>query len=202
MSGAVSCHSRCRNSTSIGAWPANSPVAVGRARVSGVATTRSQGRARARARASSTPERSSGDSRVSSGTDRAASAWAASRSTGVADETNDGHGCSRRRGVPCQETVGGMTSDRLRCLPGKLTRSCCGGSVRPGNFTPDPSADDPVRAAHALVERMAHGGGVVYGVNTGFGKLARRRIAENELDRLQRNLIRSHAVGVGAALPR
>jgi len=48
---------------------------------------------------------------------------------------------------------------------------------------------------------MAHGGGAVYGVTTGFGKLAQTRIAENQLEQLQLNLLRSHAVGVGAPLP-
>ncbi|HEX3141502.1 MAG TPA: histidine ammonia-lyase, partial [Rhizobacter sp.] len=40
----------------------------------------------------------------------------------------------------------------------------------------------------------------VYGVNTGFGKLANKRISQGELDALQRNLIRSHSVGVGEPL--
>ena len=40
----------------------------------------------------------------------------------------------------------------------------------------------------------------VYGVNTGFGKLANKRISQGELEALQRNLIRSHSVGVGAPL--
>ena len=95
-----------------------------------------------------------------------------------------------------------MTSDRLMLVPGKLTL----GQLRriaaaPAIFALDPSADGPVRAAHALVERMAHGGGAVYGVTTGFGKLAQTRIAENQLEQLQLNLLRSHAVGVGSPLP-
>ncbi len=40
-----------------------------------------------------------------------------------------------------------------------------------------------------------------YGVNTGFGSLARQRIAPDELEALQRNLVRSHAAGAGAPLP-
>jgi histidine ammonia-lyase len=42
---------------------------------------------------------------------------------------------------------------------------------------------------------------VTYGVNTGFGKLASVRIADADLATLQRNLILSHAVGTGPALP-
>ena len=41
----------------------------------------------------------------------------------------------------------------------------------------------------------------VYGVNTGFGKLASVRIAEADLARLQRNIVLSHAAGVGEAAP-
>jgi copper chaperone CopZ len=50
------------------------------------------------------------------------------------------------------------------------------------------------------VERAISGGQTVYGVNTGFGKLANVRIAPDQLDQLQVNLIRSHAAGVGAPL--
>lgn len=41
----------------------------------------------------------------------------------------------------------------------------------------------------------------VYGINTGFGLLAQTRIADDELEALQRNLIVSHSTGVGAPLP-
>ena len=40
----------------------------------------------------------------------------------------------------------------------------------------------------------------MYGINTGFGKLANVRIAPDQLDQLQANLIRSHAAGVGTPL--
>jgi histidine ammonia-lyase len=46
----------------------------------------------------------------------------------------------------------------------------------------------------------AEGNTAVYGVNTGFGKLASTRISREDLATLQRNLIRSHSVGVGAPL--
>jgi histidine ammonia-lyase len=51
-----------------------------------------------------------------------------------------------------------------------------------------------------LVEAIAGGDVAVYGINTGFGKLAQTRIAAADLTTLQRNLILSHAAGVGAAL--
>jgi histidine ammonia-lyase len=62
------------------------------------------------------------------------------------------------------------------------------------------AARDAVRESAAVVERAARGDAPVYGVNTGFGKLAHKRIGQSDLDRLQVNLIRSHSVGVGAPL--
>jgi histidine ammonia-lyase len=52
-----------------------------------------------------------------------------------------------------------------------------------------------------LVERAIQSGQTIYGINTGFGKLANVRIAPDQLERLQVNLLRSHAAGVGAPLP-
>jgi histidine ammonia-lyase len=52
-----------------------------------------------------------------------------------------------------------------------------------------------------VVEKAVAAGQAVYGVNTGFGKLAGRRIETDKLGLLQRNLLLSHATGVGAALP-
>ena len=50
------------------------------------------------------------------------------------------------------------------------------------------------------VARLLKTGDAIYGVNTGFGKLAKTRIAEADLSRLQINIVRSHAAGVGAPL--
>jgi histidine ammonia-lyase len=58
-----------------------------------------------------------------------------------------------------------------------------------------------VRAARAVVDRKAHGHEPVYGINTGFGSFAEVKIAPEALQALQRNLIRSHAAGVGTPLP-
>jgi histidine ammonia-lyase len=57
-----------------------------------------------------------------------------------------------------------------------------------------------VEAAASIVERAAKGSAPVYGVNTGFGKLASKRIAAEDTTRLQRNLVLSHCCGVGAPL--
>ncbi|HEV7263626.1 MAG TPA: histidine ammonia-lyase [Falsiroseomonas sp.] len=59
---------------------------------------------------------------------------------------------------------------------------------------------DAQRSVDALHARLA-GGEALYGVNTGFGKLASTRIAPEQLAQLQLNLIRSHAAGTGAFLP-
>jgi histidine ammonia-lyase len=57
-----------------------------------------------------------------------------------------------------------------------------------------------VDGARAVVDRLAAGDAAVYGVNTGFGSLAEVRIPRSELRALQRNLLRSHAAGVGEPL--
>ncbi len=58
-----------------------------------------------------------------------------------------------------------------------------------------------VERAAAVVEEAAVGDAAIYGVNTGFGKLASTRISPEETARLQRNLILSHNAGVGPDLP-
>jgi histidine ammonia-lyase len=58
-----------------------------------------------------------------------------------------------------------------------------------------------LRASRALVERACRDGRQIYGVNTGFGHLARVRIDDDKLEELQLNLIRSHCAGVGDPLP-
>ena len=57
-----------------------------------------------------------------------------------------------------------------------------------------------IRASQQVVQRAADGDAPVYGVNTGFGKLANQRISKEQLATLQLNLIRSHSVGVGEPL--
>jgi histidine ammonia-lyase len=64
------------------------------------------------------------------------------------------------------------------------------------------TARGPVDAASARIGAAAAGGEAVYGVNTGFGKLAARKIAAADTATLQRNLILSHCCGVGPAVPR
>lgn len=58
-----------------------------------------------------------------------------------------------------------------------------------------------MQRSRAIIEDIVDDGRVVYGVNTGFGKFADRVIPHDALHELQRNLIVSHAVGVGDPLP-
>ena len=53
-----------------------------------------------------------------------------------------------------------------------------------------------------IVEQALQDGKVYYGINTGFGVLAQQRVADDQLETLQRNLILSHAVGVGELVPK
>ena len=65
----------------------------------------------------------------------------------------------------------------------------------------DRAAEQLVRAAAKLVAEVAEGDTPVYGINTGFGDLSQKRIARGDLVKLQYNLLRSHAAGVGDPLP-
>ena len=65
-----------------------------------------------------------------------------------------------------------------------------------------PSARAGVEAAAMVIAKAAKGTEAVYGVNTGFGKLANLKIAEQDTETLQRNLILSHCCGVGDPMPR
>jgi histidine ammonia-lyase len=89
----------------------------------------------------------------------------------------------------------------LRLRPGQLTleslQAIHAGGIR---LALDESARPAIDASAAVVRAAAHGDAPVYGVNTGFGKLATKRIEQTELDALQLNLIRSHSVGVGEPL--
>jgi histidine ammonia-lyase len=60
-----------------------------------------------------------------------------------------------------------------------------------------PAAWERVRTCREYVERVAADNATVYGVTTGFGHLSRVKIPHDQLADLQRNLIRSHASGVG-----
>lgn len=84
-------------------------------------------------------------------------------------------------------------------IPGELTLAQLrrlGGSERLP-VALDPACRAGIRASADLVRKATEGDAPVYGVNTGFGKLASTRIAREDLAVLQLKLLRSHAVGVG-----
>ncbi|MBI3747889.1 MAG: histidine ammonia-lyase [Chloroflexi bacterium] len=66
----------------------------------------------------------------------------------------------------------------------------------------DPSARDRMQEARDLVEALVASGAVVYGVTTGFGDLANISIPAADSERLQENVLMSHAAGVGPPFPR
>ena len=65
----------------------------------------------------------------------------------------------------------------------------------------DPACGPRIAASAAAVERIVARGEPVYGINTGFGKLASVRIEQADLAALQRNIVLSHAAGTGEPSP-
>ena len=63
-----------------------------------------------------------------------------------------------------------------------------------------PAAIERIRASRAYVDRLVAEDRTVYGITTGFGRLASVRIAAADVEQLQRNLLVSHAMGVGTPL--
>jgi histidine ammonia-lyase len=63
------------------------------------------------------------------------------------------------------------------------------------------SSWERVRASRASINGLIEQGQTIYGVNTGFGKLCNKKISSDQLSQLQENLLVSHAVGTGAAVP-
>jgi histidine ammonia-lyase len=66
----------------------------------------------------------------------------------------------------------------------------------------DPSCRPKIAASAEAVARIVARGEPVYGINTGFGKLASVRIPAADLETLQRNIVLSHAAGTGEPMPR
>ena len=94
-----------------------------------------------------------------------------------------------------------MTNDLL-LTPGKVTLNDLSRIYRESlNLRIDEACKSRVDAAAEVVDRAAQGDGGVYGINTGFGKLASTRIPAEQTSQLQRNLILSHCCGVGDPLP-
>lgn len=85
--------------------------------------------------------------------------------------------------------------------PGRLTLAEIRGiseSFSPVELVPD--CWTAVEASARTVQEIVRKGDPAYGINTGFGKLAKVQIPDDQLSQLQLNLVRSHAVGVGDLL--
>lgn len=74
-------------------------------------------------------------------------------------------------------------------------------AAAPATLSLHADAWSAIERSRKTVETALASGEAIYGVNTGFGKLAQKRIPDNELKKLQRNLVLSHATGVGEPLP-
>lgn len=74
-------------------------------------------------------------------------------------------------------------------------------ALQPKSLRLAPAARSALATSQAAVARASQGDVAVYGVNTGFGAFANRRIEPQQTAALQLNLVRSHACGVGHALP-
>jgi histidine ammonia-lyase len=72
--------------------------------------------------------------------------------------------------------------------------------LEPVTVTLGPEANRRIAESNEIVDELIASGGHVYGINTGFGMLAKVRISDEDLGQLQKNLVRSHATGVGADL--
>jgi histidine ammonia-lyase len=96
-----------------------------------------------------------------------------------------------------------LSGDRIPVVPGTLRAADMRALLRGGaTLQLDASARAAVDRAADVVATIASRDASVYGVNTGFGKLAQTRIPRDKLADLQRNLVVSHACGVGAPLER
>jgi histidine ammonia-lyase len=85
--------------------------------------------------------------------------------------------------------------------PGNVALQTWYAVYRGAPVTLDPACRSAIRRGAEAVERIVAKGEPVYGVNTGFGKLASVRIATADLESLQRNIVLSHAAGVGEMTP-
>ena len=68
--------------------------------------------------------------------------------------------------------------------------------------TLNPASAGPIAASAAAVTKILARGEPIYGINTGFGRLASIRIDDADLAQLQRNIVLSHAAGVGEPIAR
>ena len=93
------------------------------------------------------------------------------------------------------------TTEAVTITPGAMTLADWRAIYEGASAALDAGAWDAIDASAAAVARIVAKGDPVYGINTGFGKLASVRIASDDLATLQRNIVLSHAAGTGAPSP-
>jgi histidine ammonia-lyase len=93
-----------------------------------------------------------------------------------------------------------MTTE-TRLVPGTVPLAGWAEIYAGANIALDLACRTKVEAAADTIEAIVAKGEPVYGVNTGFGKLASARIGRDDLAALQRNIVLSHASGVGEPIP-
>lgn len=91
--------------------------------------------------------------------------------------------------------------EKITVSPGKLTLAQMKKMYeRPVTVELSPDAEERINQSVACVKECVSAHKIVYGINTGFGILANKRISDNELELLQRSLVLSHSAGVGEAV--
>jgi len=94
------------------------------------------------------------------------------------------------------------SAQAIRLVPGQVDLAALRRIYQGGvTLTLDEQAQEAILRAQQTVDEIVASGKVVYGINTGFGKLAQTQIPAARLADLQRNLVLSHSVGLGDLLP-
>jgi histidine ammonia-lyase len=91
--------------------------------------------------------------------------------------------------------------ETIALTPGSVTLRQWRAIYRGAGVLLDRGSMPAVEAAAKVVEDIVAAGAPVYGINTGFGKLAQVRIGVEDLSTLQRNIVLSHAAGTGDPMP-
>ncbi len=94
-----------------------------------------------------------------------------------------------------------MSTDQITLTPGHVDKAMLQRAVAgPARFAVASGARAGIAASVRAVRELVARDAPVYGINTGFGKLAQTRIADDQLAQLQKNLVLSHSAGVGQPL--
>lgn len=91
--------------------------------------------------------------------------------------------------------------NKILLIPGKVTLGQWRDVYRGAPIRLDPTCAPRIAESAAAVARILERGEPVYGINTGFGKLASVRVGDDDLATLQRNIVLSHSAGTGTPSP-